>query len=92
MVTKIRGLTLTGAVKEEMDTERMLEFIEAVQDGDTMEIKVPQQRLVINGVSKRISAKEVATLYSNHASDKRYYNPQAHKSKMWPYGVTSYET
>ena len=31
------------------------------------------------------------TTYSNYSNEKRYIKVDAHPTKMWPYGTTSYE-
>ena len=52
--------------------------------------RVPQIRMRINNVTKTLSVKEVVTMYSNFSNEKRYYNAEAHPTKLWPYGTTSY--
>jgi hypothetical protein len=89
-VTKIRGLSLSGQVQEAMDTQRMLTFVEKMQEDKKVKQLVPQRRLIINGVSKTISAEEVQKMYSNFSNEKRYYNAQAHPTRLWAYGTTSY--
>ena len=88
--TKIRGLSLTGKVKEAMDTQRLLSFVEQVQQNQKVQELVPQIRLVINGVSKRINAKKIHSMYSNYSNEKRYYNADGSPTKLWAYGTTSY--
>ena len=89
-VTKIRGLCLSGKVQEQMDTQRMLAFVQALQQNKKIQTTVPQMRLIINSETKRISAKEIQSLYTNFSNQKRFYNSEAHPTKMWPYGTTSY--
>ena len=88
--TKIRGLSLTGKVKEAMDTQRLLSFVEQVQQNQKVQELIPQIRLVINGVSKRINAKKIHSMYSNYSNEKRYYNADGSPTKLWAYGTTSY--
>ena len=90
-ITKIRGLCLSGKIQEQMDTSRMLEFIEALQQNKKVQTTVPQLRLIINSETKRISAGEIQSLYTNFSNEKRYYNSQASATKLWAYGTTRYE-
>ena len=89
-VTKIRGLTLYGKAKDQMDMERMLEFVEKIQQNEKVKESVPQVRIQINGLTKTLSPKEVMKMYSNYSNEKRYYNADAHSTKLWPYGTTAY--
>ena len=73
-----------------MDINRMLHFVEKLQQNEKVTEGVPQIRIKINDVTKTLSAKEVITMYSNFSNEKRYYNAEAHPTKLWPYGTTSY--
>ena len=90
-ITKIKGLTLFGKVQEAMNTQRLLSFVEKVQQDEKVQEEVPQIKLVINGLSKRLSSKEIHKMYRNYSNEKRFYNSQAHPTKLWPYGTTSYD-
>ena len=83
-VTKIRGLTLYGKAKDQMDMERMLEFVEKIQQNEKVKESVPQVRIQINGLTKTLSPKEVMKMYSNYSNEKRYYNADVHWTKLWP--------
>ena len=91
-VTKIRGLSLTGEGQKQMDTNKMLQFVQMLQLGKKVGQRVPQMRIQIDNVTKRLCAKEVQSLYTNFSNEKRYYNPKAHPTKLWAYGTTSYGT
>ena len=91
-VTKIGGLTLSGPALKTMDTNKMLEFVQKIQENECVEESVPQFRMKINNVSKIISATEVRKLYSNLSNEKCYYSAAANSSKLWAYGTTSYQT
>ena len=91
--TKVRGLTLSGPALEKMDTKRLLEFVQKIQENQRVEQTVPQYRLRINGISKKITATEVKKLYSNFSNEKRYFSSASMNStKLWAYGTTSYQT
>ena len=90
-VTKIKGLSLSGAIQEEMNIDLMLEFVQQFQQGKSESKVVPQPRLVIDKVSKQIRAKEVQTMYTNFSNIKRFYEPQASPTQLWPYGVTTFD-
>ena len=89
-VTKIRDLTLYGKAKDQMDMERMLEFVEKIQQNEKVKESVPQVRIQINGLTKTLSPKEVMKMYSNYSNEKRYCKADAHSTKLWPYGATAY--
>ena len=91
--TKVRGLTLSGPALEKMDTKRLMEFVQKIQENQRVEQTVPQYRLRINGISKKITATEVKKLYSNFSNEKRYFSSASMNStKLWAYGTTSYQT
>ena len=90
-ISKIRGLTLTGDILKQMDTQLMLNFVQHLQQEKVAEALIPQYRIKINGSSKKLQSREVASLYSNQSNQKRYFQPKIHPSRMWPYGCTSYE-
>ena len=68
----------------------MLEFVEMLQQQQQVQQAVPQVRIIINKETKRLTAKKVQSMYSNYSNQKRYYNPDAHPTKLWAYGTTSY--
>ena len=89
--TKIRGLSLSGKAQEGMDTQRMLSFVEKVQQNEKVQEKIPQMRIIINGVTKRLTSTQIHSMYSNYSNQKRFYNREFHPTKLWAYGVTSTE-
>ena len=89
--TKIRGLSLSDKAQASVDTERMLSFVEKIQQDEKVQELVPQIRLIINGVTKRLCATEIHSTYSNYSNEKRFYNRSLHPTKLFPYGVTSTE-
>ena len=89
-ITKIRGLTLSGRVASTMDTNRMLQFVQMLQQHEQVQQAIPQMRIIIDKETKRLSAREIQSMYSNYSNQKRYYNSEAHPTKLWAYGTTSY--
>ena len=87
-VTKIRGLSLSGEVQEEMDIDLMLDFVQKLQQGEKASKLVPQSRLAIDKVSRQIRAEDFQTVYSNFSNKKRFLNLEASTIRLWPYGVT----
>ena len=55
-VTKIRGLTISGGLKEKLNIDLILQFVHKLQQKEKMSVEVPQFRLLINGVSKTLNA------------------------------------
>ena len=90
-ITKIRGLCLRGKVLETINTNQMLEFVQAIQEDKRIEKSVPQFKMRINNVSKTITATEVKSLYTNFSNSKRYVKPSTKSTKLWPYGTTNYQ-
>ena len=90
-VTKIRGLALFEEAKEIMSFEQMLKFVCQYQQQEEASISIPQSRLGIDKVTKQLNAKNTFTSYSNVSNKKRFYEPKASLTKLWPYGVTSFE-
>ena len=90
-ITKIRGLCLRGEVLETINTNQMLEFVQAIQEDKRIEKSVPQFRMRINNVSKTITATEVKSLYTNFSNSKRYVKPSTKSTKLWPYGTANYQ-
>ena len=89
-VTKIRGLSLNSKLEEQMDTNKMLEFVQIIQQTKKIQEAIPQMRIQINKESKRLTAREIQSTYTNFSNDKRFYNRDFHQTKLWPYGTTSY--
>ena len=91
-ITKVRGLCLRGQVLDTINTNQMLEFVQAIQENKHIEKSVKQFRMRINNASKTITATEVKSLYTNFSNSKRYYKSSTKSTKLWPYGTTSYQT
>ena len=89
-VVKIRGLTLSGDAKKTINLDLMRNFVHNIQEQKNVTTRVPQFRIRINGVSKKLSAKDVQAVYSNFSNHKRFYHRQASLSRLWPFGVTEY--
>ena len=89
-VTKIRGLTISGGLKEKLNIDLILQFVHKLQQKEKMSVEVPQFRLLINGVSKTLNAQEVKRIYTNFSNHKRFLEPEVSATQLWPYGVTSY--
>ena len=89
-VTKIRGLTLKGAVAEAMSPELLLHFVRELAAGRTVRKYVPQFTLKIDGVEKTIEAVEIQKMYSNVCNEKRFFRPDVDDTKLWAYGVTQW--
>ena len=87
-VTKVRGLTLRGEAKDKMDINKMLHFVEKLQQNEKAFEGIPQVRIQINAVTKTLSPKEVVKMYTNFSNKKRYYMGEG--TNFWPYGTTSY--
>ena len=86
------GLTLSsGDAQEKMDINLMREFVHQIQQEKTISTTVSQFRLVIDGVTKQINAKEMDVVFKNYSNIKRFYNPEASKNQLWAYGVTKYD-
>ena len=91
-VVKVKGLTLSsGDAQEKMDINLMREFVHQIQQEKTVSTTVSQFRLVIDGVTKQINAKEMDVVFKNYSNIKRFYNPEASKNQLWAYGVTKYD-
>ena len=89
--TKIRGLNLSGEIKETMNIDLMRDYVHKLQQQKEVTTVVPQFRLIINGVTKQLNAKEVQAVYSNFSNHKRFHEPNASPNRLWPFGVTRYD-
>ena len=89
-VVKIRGLTLSGDATKKMNVHLMRDFVRNIQEQNNVTTKVKQFRIRINGVTKKLSAKDVEAVYSNFSNHKRFYHRQASPNRLWPFGVTEY--
>ena len=89
-ITKIKGLTLPGRVASTMDTNRMLQFVQMLQQHEQVQQTIPQIRIMIDKETKRLLAREIQSMFSNYLNQKQYYNSDAYLTKLWAYGTTSY--
>ena len=67
-VCKIRGLTLSGEAAEKMNIDLILQFVENLQNGKLSSANVPQFRIMIDGVTKQLSARETESIYKNNSN------------------------
>ena len=73
-----------------MNIDLILQFVENLQNGKLSSANVPQFRIVIDGVTKQLSARETESIYKNNSNEKRFLDVKASPTKLWPYGVTQY--
>ena len=75
-----------------MNVDLMLEFARLLQEGEPKYEKVPQSRLVIDKVTKQLSAKDFHKIYGNVSNKKGFRKPEISGTQLWPYGVTSFDS
>ena len=91
-VIKTRGFSQSSdQARSKLNTEMLAQFIDALKEGETMALKIPQMSIRVNNKKKTLHSKELLKLYSNVANSKRYYKPAVHPSKTWAYGTVQYE-
>ena len=81
---------MSGNVAEEMNADKMFEFIEALRQGEHKSKAIPQFCMRINNVSREINSKTLHKIYSNNANKKRWINPAQNPSRLFAFGMTQY--
>ena len=88
-LTKVRGFTLQDC-DETMSPEVMGEFIQDLRDGKEKGKQIPQFTLKIDQQTHEITEKMVEKEYSNISNEKRWFDPDIDKNRLFAYGVTQY--